>query len=78
MLEGLPGGPVVKTSPSIAGGLWVRSLVGELKFHMRSLNSTCSWPKNQNMKHKKNGNNFNKTFKSGPRFKKNDIGYKAL
>ena len=31
---GLPGGPVVKTLPSSTVGLWVRSLVGELRFHM--------------------------------------------
>ena len=28
-----PGGPVVKTSPSNAG-VWVQSLVGELRSHM--------------------------------------------
>ena len=42
-------------------GMWVQSLVGELKSHMPLL-----WSKNQNIKQKQYCNKFNKDFKKGP------------
>ena len=53
-----PGGPVVKTSPSNAKRVWVRSLVGELRSHMPH------GQKNQNIKQKQYCNKFNKDFKN--------------
>ena len=54
-----PGHPVVKTSPSNAGGEgsipgWVAKIPHAL------------WPKNQNIKQKQHCNKFNKDFKNGP------------
>ena len=46
-------------------GLWIRSLVGELRSHM-SLSQ-----KPHNMKHKQYCNKFNKDFKNDPHYKKN-------
>ena len=51
-----PGGSVVKTSPSSAGG--VGSIPGQ------GAEIPCaSWPKNQNIKQKQYCNKFNKDFK---------------
>ena len=58
------GGPVVKTSPSNAGG--VGSIPGRGTKIPRA-----SWPKNQNIKQKKYCNKFNKDLKkNGPHQKK--------
>ena len=54
-----PGGPVVKTSPSNAGGAGSIPGRGAKIPH-------ASWPKNQNMKQKRYCNKFNKDFKNGP------------
>jgi len=51
----LPGGPVVKTSPS--QGVCVPSLVSEVRSHI-----PCG-QKNQNMKQKQDGNKFNNDLK---------------
>ena len=51
-----PGGPVVKTSPSDAGGEGLIPGRGAEIPH-------ASWPKNQNIKQKQCGNKFNKDFK---------------
>ena len=59
----LPGGPVVKTSPSNAGG--VGSICGR-----RDKFPHTSRPKNQNTKQKKYCNTYNKEFKNGPHQKK--------
>ena len=62
---GLPGGPVVKTLPSNAGGTC--SIPGREAKIPYTL-----WPKNQNMKQKQYCNKFNKEFKTGfPHQKKN-------
>ena len=53
------GGPVVKTSPSNAGG--VGSIPGQGAKIPRALG-----PKNQNIKQKQYCNKFNKDFKNGP------------
>ena len=45
-------------------GVWVRSLVGELRSHMPLSQ------KNQNIKQKQYCNKFNKNFKNGPHQKK--------
>ena len=59
-----PGGPVVKTSPSNAGG--AGSIPG------RGAGILCaSWPENQNVKQKQYCNKFNKELKNGPHQKKN-------
>ena len=50
-----PGGPVVKTSPSKAGGSGLIPSQGN-----------ASWPKNQNIKQKQYCKKFNKDFKNGP------------
>ena len=57
-----PGGPVVRLCLPMQG-LWVRSLVEELRSHM---------PHNKNTKHKAEAycNKFNKDFKNGPHQKK--------
>ena len=58
-----PGGPVVETLHSNAGG--VGSIPGgETKI------PHASRPKNQNIKQKQYGNKFNKDFKNGPHQKK--------
>ena len=56
-------GPVVKTSPSNAGG------VGSIPGWGAEI-PHASWPKNQNIKQKQYCNKFNKDFKNGPRQKK--------
>ena len=58
-----PGGPVVKTSPSNAGGAGSIPGRGAKIPH-------ASQPKNQNIKQKQYCNRFNKDFKSGPHLKK--------
>ena len=62
-----PGGPVVKTSPSNAGGAGL--IPGQ-----EAKIPYASQPKNQNIKQKQYCNKFNKDFKNGPHqknFKKN-------
>ena len=59
----VPGGPVVGTSPSSAGG--VRSIPGR-----GAKIPHASRPKNQNIKQKQYCNKFNKNFKNGPHQKK--------
>jgi len=60
LFKGLPGGPVVKTSPSNAG-----SIPGQgVKI------PHASWPKNQNIIQKQYCNKFNKDFKNDPYKKK--------
>ena len=58
-----PGGPVVKTPPSSAGG------VGSIPGRGAKI-SHASRPKNQNIKQKQYCNKFNKDFKNGPHQKK--------
>ena len=53
-----PGGPVVKTSPSAAGG--VVSIPGWIPESPYVL-----WPKNQNIKQRQYCNKLNKEFKNG-------------
>ena len=57
------GGPVVKTSPSIAGGAGLIPGWGAKIPH-------ASRPKNQNIKQKQHLNKLNKDFKNGPHQKK--------
>ena len=57
-----PGGPVIKTSPSNAGGAGSIPGQGAKIPH-------ASWPKNQNRKQKQHCNKFNKDFKNGPQQK---------
>ena len=59
-----PGGPVVKTSPSSAGG------VGSIPDRGAKI-PHAPRPKNQNRKQKQYCNKFNKDFKNGPHQKKN-------
>ena len=54
-----PGGPVVTTSPSNAGG--AGSIAGQGAKIPRALR-----PKNQSIKQKQYCNKFNKDFKNGP------------
>ena len=54
-IEDFPGIPVVKASPFTAG-VWVQSLMGELKI------PHASQSKNQNIKQKQCCNKFNKYF----------------
>ena len=58
-----PGGPVVKTSPSKAGGICLIPGLGAKIPH-------ASWPKNQNIKQKQHCNKFMKTLKNSPHKKK--------
>ena len=58
-----PGSPVVKTSPSNAGGAGSIPSQGAKIPH-------ASGPKNQNIKQKQYCNKFNKDFKNGPYQKK--------
>ena len=51
---GLPCGPVVKTSSAMLG-VWVQSLVGELRSYM---------PKKQDIKQRQGSNEHNKGFKN--------------
>ena len=55
-IKNFPGSPVVKISPFKAG-IWVQSLVGELKSHMPH-----SQKKKKNIKQKQPCNKFNKDF----------------
>ena len=59
-----PGGPVVKTWPSNAGGAGSIPGRGAKIPH-------ASRPRNQNIKQKQYCNKFNKDFKNGPHQKKN-------
>ena len=59
-----PGCPVVKTSPSSAGGAGSISGRGAKIPH-------ALLPRNQNIKQKEYCNKFNKNFKNGPHQKKN-------
>ena len=59
MARDFPGGPVVKTLPSNAGG--VGSVPGQGAKILQA-----SWPKNQNIKQKQCCSKFNKDFKNGP------------
>ena len=59
MLWDFPGGPVVKTLPSNAGGAGLIPGWG-------AKIPRASWPKNQNIKQKQYCNKFNKDFKNGP------------
>ena len=54
-----PGGPVVKTSPSNAGGLGLTPGHGAKIPH-------ALWLKNQNIKQKQYCHKFNEDFKNGP------------
>ena len=54
-VEGFPGGPLVKNSPSSAGGVGLIPGRGAKLLH-------ALWPKNQNMKQKPYCNKFNKDF----------------
>ena len=54
-----PGGPLVKTLPSNAGGVGSITNLGAKNPHALRL-------KNQNIKHKQYCNKFNKDFKNGP------------
>ena len=54
-----PGGPVVKTLPSNAGG------VGSIPGRGAKI-PHASWPENQNIKQKQYCNKCNKDFKKGP------------
>ena len=65
-LRDFPGGPVIKTSPSIAGG------VGSIPGRGAKI-PHASWPKNQNVKQKQYCNKFNKDFKSGAIKKKENL-----
>ena len=63
---GLPGGPVVKTSHSIAGG--ARSIP-----HQGAKIPHALWPKNQNIKQKQYCNNSIKNLKMVHSKKKNNL-----
>ena len=63
MCRDFPGSPVVKISPSNAGGAGSIPGWGAKIPH-------ASGPKNQNIKQKQYCNEFNKDFKNGPRQKK--------
>ena len=58
-----PGGPVVTTSPSNAGGEGLITGRGVKIPH-------ALWSKNQNKKQKQRCNKFSKDYKNGPRRKK--------
>ena len=62
-VSGLPGGPVVRTLPSNAGG--AGSIPGQGAKIPRA-----SGPKTQNIKQRQYCNKFNKDFKNGPYQKK--------
>ena len=55
-VEDFPGGPLVKTSPSSAGGVGLIPGRGAQVLH-------AFWPKNQNLKQKPYCNKFNKDLK---------------
>ena len=54
-----PGGPVVETLPSNAGG------VGLIPGYVAKISSALQ-PKNQSIKQEQHCNKFNKDFKNGP------------
>ena len=54
-----PGDPMIKTSPSIAGGVGLIPGRGAKIPHE-------SWPRNKNIKQKSCCNKFSKDFKNGP------------
>ena len=62
-----PGSPVVKTSPSNAGGGSEIHGGGAKIPH-------ASWPKYQNMKQKQYCNRFNKDLKNGPHIILKNVG----
>ena len=64
--QDFPGGPVIKTLPSNAGGLGSIPSWGDKIPH-------ASGPKNQNVKQKKCHNKFNKDFKNGLYIKKKKL-----
>ena len=64
LLRDFPGGPVVETVPSSAGG--AASIPGQGAKIPHAL-----WPKIQNIKQKQYCNKFNKDFKNDPHQKKN-------
>ena len=57
------GGPVIKTSPSSAGGMSLVPVRGTKILQ-------ASWAKNQNIKYKLYSNKFNRDFLNGPHKKK--------
>ena len=59
LLRDFPGGPVVKTPPSNAGGAGLIPSWGAKVPH-------ALWPKNQNIKQKQYCNKFKKDLKNGP------------
>ena len=59
LLRDFPGGPVVKTSPSNAGGA---GLIPDQEAKI----PYALWPRNQNIKQKQYCKKFNKDFKNGP------------
>ena len=62
MYGDFPGGPVVKTSPSKAGG------VGSIPGHGANIPHALEAKKKQNIKQKQYCNKFNKDLKNGPHF----------
>ena len=53
----IPGGPVIRTSPSSAESMsWIPGWGAEIPH--------TSWPKHQNIKQKQHCNKFNKDFKN--------------
>ena len=57
-----PGGPVVETSPSSAGGC--TGLIPD----QEAKTPLALWPKNKNIKQKQYCNKFNNDFKNSPHF----------
>ena len=57
-MDNLPGGPMVKTLPSDAGGSDSMSGLGAQIPH-------ASWPQKQNIEQQQQFNKFNKDFKNG-------------
>ena len=70
-MRDFPGGPVVKTLPSNAGGAGSIPGWGAKVPH-------ASGPKHQNIKQKKYCNKFNKDFKNGPHQKKKNLKKKYI
>ena len=55
----IPGGPVIRTSPSNAGSMsWIPVWGAKIPHAL--------WPKHQNIKQKQYCNKFNKDFKNSP------------
>lgn len=59
----VPGGPVLKTSPSNAGGVGSSPSPGAKSLH-------ASWPKHQNKNQKQDCDKFSKESSNGPHLKK--------